>query len=162
MMPSRSADELEREAREGCLRYSLTFIFGWYFLVEELSHPVFEPMAAPFIALAGGILTIVAMLIVGFSSGLIRRIPIVGRLRQRCRWLPEARIGAALVLYWIAWWPWLRTTIQNPDIPEMYVDSYNRPLGFAAWLLLLFGIMNYTRRREVIPAPSPPRRTHHS
>jgi len=156
MTPPRSAVELELEAREGCLRYSLTFIFGWYFLVEELSHPVFEPIAAPFIMMAGGGVTIIAMLIVDFLGNLIRRIPMFARLRRRYLWLPEARLGAALLLYWISWWPWLRTTVQNPEIPTMYVDSYNRPLGLSSWLLLLFGIMNYTKRRELPPAPSNP------
>lgn len=139
----------------GLGRLILAFFVGWYFFCEKLCHPIDDPITlAPFILIFGAFATVFAMGLVALLGLPIQRVPKI-RAWWRSRWWPPvAAITAAPLLFGLAWLPGLRASIEA--MPTFYVDSYNRPLGNSSWLLLLFGIMNYTRRRKVIPAPSTP------
>jgi len=162
MIPLRSADEplpadeLGRDARAGFSRYVGTFIVGWFYFVEVLCHPVFEPIAAPLIALVGFIATLVAMFFVFAVGEMIGRISVLRDFRRDHWWLPEARVGAAFLLTWMSWWPWFRVQVEDPDFPGHFVESYNGPLSLAGWLLLLFAILNYTNTVRYTPPRRPP------
>jgi len=151
------ATRFARSETTECLGiYVTAFLVGWYFFVEKLSHANIEAEGATIVLILGAFATAAGMMLVALLGLPIRCSSALNLWWRSRRWPPIAAIGTASLLFGLAWHPALHASVADPRYSDIYVNSYNRPLGLCAWLLLLFGIMNYTRRREIIPAPSTP------